>query len=190
MPHSSMQLGTQRTMPYFLPKAAPAGCSATKKAKKRATAVLRSDLRSPMSLVKCADSALPIYRRQQATVAFFNPKAYIRLVKRVEQDCRYQQVSRMDGGGTYTAARGRAAAKSPTSAPSACAAPSRPARLQSARLVPWARSELWATRWPSAHTRRACWSSMPPRAAEPVTRIDSAPHDHVQACRKKRRIQK
>jgi hypothetical protein len=59
-PHSSMHVGTQATMPYLRPSAAPAGCKATKKAKKRATAVLRSPLLSPMSVVKCADSALPI----------------------------------------------------------------------------------------------------------------------------------
>jgi hypothetical protein len=59
-PHSSMQLGTHGTMPYLLPRAAPTGCSVTKKAKKRATAVLRSPLSSPMSVVKCADSAFPI----------------------------------------------------------------------------------------------------------------------------------
>lgn len=59
-PHRNMQVGTQATMPYFLPRAAPRGCSVTKKAKKRATAVFRSLFFSPMSAVKCADSAFPI----------------------------------------------------------------------------------------------------------------------------------
>jgi hypothetical protein len=49
-------------MPYLRPSAAPTGCSVTKKAKKRATAVFRSEDESPMSRVKWADSALPIYR--------------------------------------------------------------------------------------------------------------------------------
>lgn len=60
-PHSTIQLGTHITIPYLLPKAAPSGCSETKKAKKRATAVFTSLLSSPMSAVKWADSALPIY---------------------------------------------------------------------------------------------------------------------------------
>lgn len=59
-PHSSMHDGTHATMPYLRPSAAPAGCSVTKKAKKRATAVLRSPFFIPISVVKCADSALPI----------------------------------------------------------------------------------------------------------------------------------
>jgi hypothetical protein len=64
-PHKNMQLGTQATMPYLRPRAAPTGCSATKKAKKRAMAVLTSLFLSPMSAVKCADSAFPIYSIQQ-----------------------------------------------------------------------------------------------------------------------------
>jgi hypothetical protein len=48
-------------MPYFLPSAAPTGCRVTKKAKKSATAVFMSPLSSPISVVKCADSAFPIY---------------------------------------------------------------------------------------------------------------------------------
>lgn len=59
-PQSSMHVGTQATMPYLRPSAAPAGWSVTKKAKKSATAVLRSPFLSPISVVKCADSALPI----------------------------------------------------------------------------------------------------------------------------------
>jgi hypothetical protein len=62
-PQKNMHVGTHVTMPYRRPRAAPAGCSATKKAKKRATAVLRSLFLSPMSVVKCADSAFPIYVR-------------------------------------------------------------------------------------------------------------------------------
>jgi hypothetical protein len=60
VPQIIMQLGTHLTMPYFLPSAAPRGCSATKKAKKSATAVLTSSLSNPISAVKWADSALPI----------------------------------------------------------------------------------------------------------------------------------
>jgi hypothetical protein len=62
MPHKSMQVGTNATMPYFLPRTAPRGCRVTKKAKKRATAVLMSLFSSPTSSVKFADSAFPIYR--------------------------------------------------------------------------------------------------------------------------------
>jgi hypothetical protein len=61
-PQRNMHVGTHATMPYFLPKAAPSGCRATKKAKKRATAVLRSLFARPMSEVKLADSAFPICR--------------------------------------------------------------------------------------------------------------------------------
>src|SRR5690242_15291617 len=66
-PHSSMHVGTQATMPYLRPSAAPAGWRATKKAKKSATAVFRSPFLSPISDVKCADSALPICRFNQHT---------------------------------------------------------------------------------------------------------------------------
>jgi hypothetical protein len=61
-PQKNMHVGTQATMPYLRPSAAPTGCSATKKAKKRATAVLRSLFSRPMSAVKLADSAFPICR--------------------------------------------------------------------------------------------------------------------------------
>lgn len=61
IPQRIIHVGTHATMPYLLPRAAPTGCSDTKKAKKRATAVLRSPLSRPMSVVKCADSAFPIY---------------------------------------------------------------------------------------------------------------------------------
>ena len=52
IPHASIQEGTQSTMPYLLPKAAPSGCRPTKKAKKRATAVFRASLSRPTSSVK------------------------------------------------------------------------------------------------------------------------------------------
>jgi hypothetical protein len=79
-------------MPYLLPSAAPRGCRVTKKAKKRATAVFMAPLSSPISAVKCADSAFPIYRRQYRRL----PKefgAYIGLVKRVEekQECQKRE---------------------------------------------------------------------------------------------------
>ena len=49
-----MHDGTQTAMPNFLPSAAPTGCRATKKAKKKATAVLRDDGGMPTSPVKSA----------------------------------------------------------------------------------------------------------------------------------------
>ena len=52
IPHSVMHEGTHSTMPYFRPSAAPTGCKVTKKAKKRATAVLRSPFSRPISEVK------------------------------------------------------------------------------------------------------------------------------------------
>lgn len=51
-PHRLMQVGTQYAMPNFRPKAAPTGCRATKNAKKKASAVLRSPGESPASRVK------------------------------------------------------------------------------------------------------------------------------------------
>jgi len=56
-----MVVGTHKAMPYRRPKAAPTGWRVTKKAKKTATAVLRSSLFRPISEVKWAVSALPIY---------------------------------------------------------------------------------------------------------------------------------
>ena len=78
-----MQLGTQCTMPYFLPSAAPSGCKATKKAKKRATAVFMAPLSSPISAVKCADSAFPICSYQYITITVKASiiGAYVRFVE-------------------------------------------------------------------------------------------------------------
>ena len=53
-PQTAMQAGTYRAMPKRRPSAAPTGCRRTKKAKKTATAVLRSSGRRPTSLVKSA----------------------------------------------------------------------------------------------------------------------------------------
>jgi len=62
-PHTSMQAGTNLTMPYFLPNAAPSGCSDTNTAKKMATLVLRSCGSRPASSVKFALSAFPTFDR-------------------------------------------------------------------------------------------------------------------------------
>lgn len=62
-PHAAIHAGTHNAIPTRRPTAALMGCSATKNPKKRATAVFRSPLASPMSEVKWAVSALPIYRR-------------------------------------------------------------------------------------------------------------------------------
>jgi hypothetical protein len=53
-PHILMQAGTHLAMPYLRPRAAPTGCRATKKAKKKAREVLRSFGERPVSRVKPA----------------------------------------------------------------------------------------------------------------------------------------
>jgi hypothetical protein len=61
----------------------------TKKAKKRATAVLRLLFLSPMSAVKCADSAFPIYgisSQRRARVSTGLDLTCIRFVERVEEE--------------------------------------------------------------------------------------------------------
>lgn len=87
-PQTNMQLGTHATMPYLLPSAAPSGCRATKKAKKRAMAVLMLLFLSPTSAVKCADSAFPIYsvQCQQVRLVSSGTYTYIRLVQGIEQE--------------------------------------------------------------------------------------------------------
>jgi hypothetical protein len=68
----------------------------TKKAKKRATAVLRSLFFSPISAVKCADSAFPIYRKsrqRRPRVSTVVDLTYVRFVERVEEEeeCKERQ---------------------------------------------------------------------------------------------------
>jgi len=90
-PQRSIQLGTQSTIPYLLPKAAPSGCSATKNAKNSATAVFNAPLSSPISAVKCADSAFPIYISLATSLPLKSAYTCIRLIQRIKQEQQRQK---------------------------------------------------------------------------------------------------